>query len=234
GRWEKRLKEIEHGTFNAGTFIKNMKKMVDELVYEVRSEKMRANISYTSSTKSSEKKVGKETPQKVNGILAEKCPKCEKGIILKGKTAFGCSNYKNGCDLKLPFIFLEKKISEKQYIRLLKKGCTVNLKGFKNKEIKVEGLVRFDENFNLKLEEKKAVISKNHEIPASAGMTGEVSNKLTCPKCKSGTILKGKSAYGCSNYKKGCDFIFSFDNIRKKAAGKALSKELVYSILNGK
>ena len=27
GRWEKRLKEIERGEFNAGTFIKNMKKM---------------------------------------------------------------------------------------------------------------------------------------------------------------------------------------------------------------
>ncbi|MBL4904846.1 MAG: DNA topoisomerase 3, partial [Flavobacteriaceae bacterium] len=42
GRWEKRLKEIERGEFNAGTFIKNMKKMVDELVYEVRSNKTKA------------------------------------------------------------------------------------------------------------------------------------------------------------------------------------------------
>ena len=37
GRWEKNLKEIERGEFNAGTFISNMKKMVDDLVYEVRS-----------------------------------------------------------------------------------------------------------------------------------------------------------------------------------------------------
>ncbi|PHQ55656.1 MAG: DNA topoisomerase III [Lutibacter sp.] len=216
GRWEKRLKEIEHGTFNAGTFIKNMKKMVDELVYEVRSEKVRANISFTATTKF----VKKETPQKVNGILAEKCPKCKGGIILKGKAAYGCSNYKNGCEFKLPFIFLDKKISEKQFVRLLKKGCTVNLKGFKSEGIKVEGLVRFDENFQLILEEKK---SNPQKIP----------DEINCPKCKSGIILKGKSAYGCSNYKNGCDFVFSFDNIRKKAAGKELSKELVYSILNG-
>ena len=190
--------------------------MVDELVYEVRSEKVRANISFTATTKF----VKKETPQKVNGILAEKCPKCKGGIILKGKAAYGCSNYKNGCEFKLPFIFLDKKISEKQFVRLLKKGCTVNLKGFKSEGIKVEGLVRFDENFQLILEEKKYNPQK---IP----------DEINCPKCKSGIILKGKSAYGCSNYKNGCDFVFSFDNIRKKAAGKELSKELVYSILNG-
>ena len=216
GRWEKQLKEIEQGTFNAGTFIKNMKKMVDDLVYEVRSEKVRANISSNSTVKTSEKKA----PKKTTGITVEKCPKCKQGTILKGKTAYGCSNYKNGCDLKLPFSFLDKKISENQYIRLLKKGCTVNLKGFKTESGKVEGLIRFNENFNLKLEEKK---SKNQEVP----------NEITCPKCKKGTVLKGKSAYGCSNYKNGCDFIFSFDNIRKKATGKTLTKELVYSILNG-
>ena len=215
GRWEKKLKEIEQGSFNAGAFIKNMKKMVDDLVYEVRSEKVRANISYTTPSKSSSKK----TIKKANGITTSKCPKCNNGTILKGKTAFGCSNFKNGCTFRLPFSFLDKKISENQYVRLLKKGCTVNLKGFKTETGTTEGLVRFDENFNLKLEEKKA---KKKQIP----------DRLTCPKCKKGTILKGKTAYGCSEFNNGCDFIFSFDKIREKATGKPLSRELVYSILN--
>lgn len=227
GRWEKRLKEIEKGTFNAGTFIKNMKKMVDDLVYEVRSEKLKANISYNTTSKSTSKK----TLKKTTGITAFKCPKCNTGTILKGKTAYGCSNYKNGCDFKLPFTFLNKKISENQYTRLLKKGCTVNLKGFKTETDTTEGLIRFDEDFNLKLEEKK---SNKHVIPAYAGMTGKVPKKIMCPKCKNGTIIKGKTAYGCSNYKNGCDFVFSFDKIRKKAGEKPLTKELVYEIINGK
>lgn len=241
GRWEKRLKEIEQGTFNAGTFINNMKKMVDDLVYEVRSEKVRANISAVSTSNTSTPLSDRnsnpstsKTSKNKKGITAEKCPKCNVGTILKGSTAFGCSNYKNGCDLKLPFSYLDKKISENQYLRLLKKGCTVNLKGFKTEKSTVEGLVRFDENFKLKLEEKSA--SKN-KIPASAGMTtneGKKAEKISCPKCKKGTILKGKSAYGCSEYKNGCDFIFSFDDIRKKAAGQPLTKELVYQILNGR
>jgi len=32
-----------------------------------------------------------------------KCPKCGKGYIIKGRTAYGCSNYATGCDMLLPF-----------------------------------------------------------------------------------------------------------------------------------
>ena len=221
GSWEKQLKEIEKGTFNAGTFIRNMKKMVDELVYEVRTEK-RANISSVSA-KSHKTPVSTAATK---SILTQKCPKCKKGTILKGKSAYGCSNYKNGCDFRLPFIFMGKKISENQYIRLLKKGCTVNLKGFKTKKGSAEGLIRFDENFQLILEEKKAT--------TSAKTAADIPNQLTCPKCKKGKILKGKTAYGCSNYKNGCDFVYPFDKIREKAKGEKLTKALVYKILNGK
>jgi len=31
------------------------------------------------------------------------CPVCKKGTVLKGKTAYGCSEYKTGCDFRLPF-----------------------------------------------------------------------------------------------------------------------------------
>ena len=34
GLWEKQLRDIEKGDYKAGVFIKNMKKMVDDLVYE--------------------------------------------------------------------------------------------------------------------------------------------------------------------------------------------------------
>ncbi|MDO9137024.1 MAG: hypothetical protein Q7U21_04320, partial [Lutibacter sp.] len=64
--------------------------------------------------------------------------------------------------------------------------------------------------------------------------SNEVPDKITCPKCQKGTILKGNTAYGCSDYKNGCDFRFSFDDIRKKAAGQPLTATLVYAILNGK
>lgn len=217
GSWEKQLKDIEKGEFSASAFIKNMKRMVDALVYEVRSETKRANISQAAVLKSRKKK---ETQKQIAGITAEKCPKCKKGTLLKGKSAYGCSAFKSGCNFILPFSFGDKAISEKQFIRLLQKGSTVNLKGFKTASVTVEGLLRFDHDFKLKLEPKNT-------------STKVKSNELTCPKCKKGTVIKGKAAYGCSNYKSGCDFKMTFDTVRAKINGQKPTKELVHSILNG-
>ncbi|SHI30139.1 type IA DNA topoisomerase [Algibacter luteus] len=217
GSWEKQLKDIEKGEFSAGAFIKNMKRMVDALVYEVRSETKRANISHTVTVK---KRAEKAKAKKVAGITAEACPKCKQGQVIKGKSAYGCSQYKSGCDFVMPFSFAGKKISEKQFIRLLQKGSTVNLKGFKTDAGAVEGLLRFDENFKLKLEPKQKKAKPK-------------TNELVCPKCKKGTVKKGKMAYGCSAYKSGCDFKVSFDAVRTKINGQQPTRELVYSILNG-
>ncbi len=235
GHWEKRLKEIERGEFNAGTFIKNMKKMVDDLVYEVRSNKKSARISASTVISS-----GVEKSKKVNvnkkQITGRTCPKCKNGHLLKGTNAFGCSEYKTGCRFKIPFAFLGKSISENQLIRLLTKGCTVNLKGFKTDAGKVEGLIRFDKNYQFKLELKQTAIanemkqSHNNKITSPKTSFNYV-EKIPCPKCKKGTILKGKTAYGCSEYKSGCDFVFTFDKIKEIANGKSLTKELVLEII---
>ena len=216
GSWEKQLKDIEKGTCSAGSFINNMKRMVATLVDEVRSESRQANISHAGSAP---KEVAKVEKKKVIGILAEACPKCKKGILIKGKSAYGCSDYKAGCTFLLPYTFADKKISENQYLRLLQKGSTVNLKDFKINSGAVEGLLRFDDNFKLILEPKKIAVKT---IP----------DELTCPSCKKGTILKGKMAYGCSNYKSGCDFKVPFDLVREKLKDKKPTKELVYNILN--
>lgn len=216
GLWEKQLKEIEKGTYNAGAFIKNMKAMVDELVYEVRSESTRANISH--ETTSTSKKVN-PTKTKLKSITDLKCPKCKTGHLLKGSSAYGCSTYKSGCSLKISFSFMDKKLSEKQLIRLVTKGATVNLKGFKTQNDSVEGILKFDDNFSIVLEEKK--------------LEPKITDVLSCPKCKRGTIIKGKTAYGCSNYKSGCDFKFLFETIKTKAGNSPLTKELVYKILHG-
>ena len=41
-------------------------------------------------------------------IIGRKCPICGKGIIIKGKTAYGCSNWKGGCNYRIPFDSLSK------------------------------------------------------------------------------------------------------------------------------
>lgn len=215
GSWEKQLKDIEKGTFTASEFINNMKRMVDALVYEVRSETTRANISHASQVKN---RAVKAEQKKAAGILAEVCPKCKKARLIKGKSAFGCGNYKAGCDFVLPFSYADKKISENQYLRLLQKGSTVNLKDFKTDTGTVEGLLRFDADFKIVLEPKKTVVKP-------------IADVLVCPKCKKGTVIKGNTAYGCSHYKQGCDFKVMFETVRAKINGQKPTKELVYRIL---
>ncbi|WP_348798693.1 type IA DNA topoisomerase [Flavobacterium adhaerens] len=219
GSWEKQLKDIEKGEFTAGSFIANMKRMVEALVYEVRSETRSANISHASTI---QKGAIVAEKKKAEGILAETCPKCQKGNFIKGKSAYGCSEYKSGCDFVLPFVFLDKKITESQYLRLLQKGSTVNIKGFKIGSETVEGLIRFEKNYILKLEPKKT------EPKANPTTTSDI---VTCPKCKKGVILKGKTAYGCGDYKLGCDFKVTFDLVREKLKDQKPTKELVHTIL---
>ncbi|PQJ74351.1 type IA DNA topoisomerase [Polaribacter gangjinensis] len=245
GLWEKRLKEIERGEFNAGTFINNMKKMVDELVYEVRSNTAVKRISSNSpvianamkQSENNKKITSSSRPRNDNKnkqLVGKSCPKCQKGTLLKGSSAYGCSEYKNSCDFKISFEIFGKKVSENQLIRLIEKGSTTNLTGFIQETEKVEGLIRFDENFKLKFEQKIIVNeikqSINKEIASSK--TRNDKEKIPCPKCQNGTILKGKTAYGCSEYKNGCDFRFTFENIKQLSNGKPLTKELVLEIIS--
>ena len=109
-------------------------------------------------------------------------------------------------------------------MRLLQKGSTVNLKDFKTDAGIAEGLLRFDENFKLKLEPKKTT-------PTTSSETKTTSDLLACPKCQKGTVLKGNTAYGCSKYKEGCDFKVTFDRVREKLKDHKPTKDLVYKIL---
>jgi DNA topoisomerase-3 len=36
-------------------------------------------------------------------LIGQICPVCGQGHIIKGKSAYGCSNWKNGCTFKIPF-----------------------------------------------------------------------------------------------------------------------------------
>ena len=217
GQWEKRLRDIEQGEYSASKFIYEMKRMVYDLVVEV----MRDRSSVKLAAPEPEKKKAKGKKKKAvaandNGEMT--CPKCSEGKVLKGKNAYGCNRWKEGCDFRLPFVFMEKKLTDKQVERLLKKGATTKLKGFKMGNKKVEGILQLTSDCNAEFVDKSLTEKK------------AVDSTPQCPKC-GGTIIKGKTAYGCSNWKEGCDFKFTFDAIREKAAGRKLTKELVLEIL---
>lgn len=238
GQWEKKLREIESGNYPKENFLDEMKSMVSGLVGEVKQLPNTIRISGPSKptplSKRAVVKAGpikgksKKTKSKSKTVVQETCPKCQKGKLLKGKTAYGCSQWKEGCSFRLPFKFMNKKISEGQLVRLLNYGSTIQLKGFGEKGAKVNGQVKFTDDFVLKLDIKdttsKKVVTK--KTPQK--------ETISCPKCKKGSVVKGKTAYGCSHWKSGCAFRVTFDTIRQEGKGKPLTKALVINILQQK
>jgi len=187
GQWEYKLRQIEKGGYTPETFIQEMKQMVSELVSQVKNEwNKRITISDETLGKV------KEIPQ---------CPKCKTGNIIKGKTAFGCSDYGKGCDFKIPFLLMGKKLSEAQIYSLIENKKTSAIKGFVFNGTKKDGILTLNSNFNVEFEEKKPGVKK------------EKKKESICPKCKTGHIIKGKTAYGCSNWKNGCDFRLAFEAV---------------------
>ena len=159
GNWEFKLRQIEKGEYSAEAFLKEMKLMVSNLVSQVRSETNRRISTVISEPKTqSEKKEPKPTKVAVKLVKTEVksikkelliCPKCKKTNIIKGNNSYGCANWKNGCSFRLPYIFMSKQLSESSVQTLIKNGETSLIKGFVRDGIKMNGKLKFDQEFNL-------------------------------------------------------------------------------------
>lgn len=127
GIWEKKLREIERRNYDAATFLSELKQMVTDIVYTVLRDNSNRRVTVmpeepkapAAKPAAREKKTEKKTttrkkkdapsPALANSlpegdaIVGQPCPLCGKGTILKGKTAYGCSEWKNGCTFRKPF-----------------------------------------------------------------------------------------------------------------------------------
>ena len=106
GLWENKLRKIERGEFSAQQFINELKELVNEVVLNVLRDnsstmiQVQADEPAKKQKSTSEKKPRKPRLKSIEEIA---CPKCGKGHIIKGRTAYGCSEFRNGCDMLLPF-----------------------------------------------------------------------------------------------------------------------------------
>ncbi len=126
GIWEKKLRDIEHHTYDPTLFINELKDQITAIVNDVLSDNSNRRVSQiteepkpkpTSPKKKTaagngRKKQAKaaetpsaDLPETVSDdrIVGQRCPLCGKGTIIKGKTAYGCSNWKAGCTFRRPF-----------------------------------------------------------------------------------------------------------------------------------
>ena len=189
GQWENKLKKIEKGEYAYDTFVNEMTEWVRKLTLDLQRTPTNKFIGKNLTVNSVKKKNSNKIDSKESKII---CPKCNKGEIKKGKTAYGCSDYNNGCKTIFPFVLKDKKLTDTQLKGLITKKKSSKIKGFKFNDLKFEAKLSLDSNFNTII----------HLI-----------EDQKCPKCKDGKIKKGKSAFGCSNYTKGCKTIVKFEDI---------------------
>ena len=147
GHWEHKLRQIEKGEYAVDAFKKELIEMVVDITNQVKFDKDKV-IPLAPSKKA--KKAGTTDRQ----IAGSSCPKCKNGEIVKGKSAYGCSGYKSGCDFLIPFSFMGKKLTKKQLHDLINKGKTTKIKGFvmPGSGEKKEGKLVFTDGFNISLE----------------------------------------------------------------------------------
>ena len=147
GIWEKKLRDIEHQSYDAAQFISELKQQIAEIVTQVLTDGSNRNIPFqpeeepgkkevaakkssgtkkkTKTTKASKTKaakgnageVGNEsasgvevtatatpTPAPtVDPYVGKPCPLCGQGVVIKGRTAYGCSRWREGCGYRMPF-----------------------------------------------------------------------------------------------------------------------------------
>lgn len=103
GQWEKKLRDIEKGSFVASQFIDELKQMVGSVVHEVMKQNPTRRIVEIAPQKQETEKPKRKSTKKVEIKEGAPCPKCGKGVIIKGRTAYGCSLWREGCDWRQPF-----------------------------------------------------------------------------------------------------------------------------------
>ena len=123
GIWEKKLRDIEHKKYDAGQFIEELKAQIAEIVRDVLSDTTNRRVTVLSEQDLKKKMAPKAqtapkpapaapkapaapqpAPQNAaDPLVGQKCPLCGEGHIIKGKTAYGCSRWKEGCTWRKAF-----------------------------------------------------------------------------------------------------------------------------------
>ena len=145
GLWEKKLRQIERGTYEARTFLDELKQLVHQVVFNVLSDqsgraitieqpaaepakqvrktrsKSPSETATTSSTKPKRTKKAEAAASPASNDAVPRCPLCGQGTLLRGKSAYGCSAYKNGCTFRLDYATYGPDLTDQQLMELVGK-----------------------------------------------------------------------------------------------------------------
>ena len=112
GLWENKLRRIERGDYSAKEFVDELKVLINEIVLNVLRDNSLSRIHIadpaTEKAKSKASKPKSSAPKKPRQPAIRKldqivCPHCGQGHLVKGRTAYGCSRFREGCKVLFPF-----------------------------------------------------------------------------------------------------------------------------------
>lgn len=123
GIWEKKLRDIEARKYDAGQFLEELKEQIKTIVNSVLADNSNRRVTIMSDADLKKKmapkaeqapkpKVKKKPAnnqqqtsnnQQTDEYVGKPCPICGQGTIIKGKTAYGCSRWREGCNFRKPF-----------------------------------------------------------------------------------------------------------------------------------
>ena len=122
GIWEKKLRDIEAKKYDPGQFIEELKEQIRQIVQEVMADNSNRRVTVLSDADLKKKMAPKvaqapkpkpapkpaatapaATDNNQDSIVGTVCPLCGQGHLIKGKTAYGCSRWKEGCNYRVPF-----------------------------------------------------------------------------------------------------------------------------------
>jgi len=126
GIWEKKLRDIEHRRYDAAQFVEELKQQISDIVARVLADSSNRHVTLLTDEELKKKPARKaaaprrkapskpkktaekekkdaETMPADDSCIGRPCPVCGKGTIIKGRTAYGCSRWKEGCGFRKTF-----------------------------------------------------------------------------------------------------------------------------------
>ena len=124
GIWEKKLRDIEHKKYDPAQFINELKQQITDIVNDVLRDNSNRHVAVTTDEDLKKKRATRKSaaPRKkasatasataapkasvqqvADPMVGKPCPVCGQGRIIKGKTAYGCSRWREGCTFREPF-----------------------------------------------------------------------------------------------------------------------------------
>jgi DNA topoisomerase-3 len=186
GQWEAKLSEIADGGGDPVAFMAKIRTLTTRIVAEIQA----APAPTFAVTPPSTKPLGL-------------CPICNEPVHER-RAVYSCPS--SDCDFVVFKTMAKRPVSATMVRTLLREGQTKVVKGFKSrkgKDFSAAITVGSDGKTTFLFPERKPNTTSSSPPKSPVGQP--------CPRCRVGVLIRGKAAFGCNQYRNGCNYVIPFE-----------------------